>query len=632
MIPRFAPVVLFALSLLTAPALAQAAAPPEAPDAPEAERATAPTEVAATQPADGQATDTAAYVGWIELSGTLREGPLPFAWVDDTADDDSLQSVLDRIEYARFSDDHTGLVIYLDQPALSLTQCTAIAQALQGLRDAGKQVIAFAEVYSLRDYLIASAADRVVLQKKGGVELTGLSVEEMYLAGMLEKIGVTADFVQIGKYKGADEQLTRTGPSEAWDENFDSLLDDLYGQVLEQIAAGRGVTRDEVEAWMADAWTLTDETLVERGIVDELADGDLLGVTTAAYGDNFAWDSQLGMRDKAATPDNPFALFTLLFQEPTRRTVRPTIAVIHAVGPIMSGDSTVGDGLFTSDSVGSRSIVAALEHVLDDDNIAGAVVRIDSPGGSALASEIIWQALREVAAEKPVYASIGSMAASGGYYLASAADRIYVQPQSIVGSIGVVGGKLAMGDLYDWAGINIVRRNRGPSADLFNSVEPFTEKQREQVREAMEVVYEQFLDRVKAGRGERLGDVSEVAAGRLFTGATSVDNGMADQVGSVEQAVRDLADGAGLVPGAYDVVNLPPPISLSEYLDGMFGVLGPAVASSGGLGAEAPAAVVAARRVLGDAAWGQITQTLTGLMLLRDESILTLMPAAIVVR
>ncbi len=627
MTPRSAPFILIAL-LVALPGVAQAqpAAPITPPEAPaEFPRHNAP---ATPQDTDPEAPDAEAstYVGWIELTGTLREGPLPFAWVDDSAADDTLQSVLDRIEYVRTRDDHTGLVISLDQPQLSLTQCTAIATAIQRLRDAGKPVVAFAEVYSLRDYLIASAADRVVLQHKGGVELTGLSVEELYLAGMLKKIGVEADFVQVGKYKGADEPLTRTGPSEAWDENFNSLLDDLYAQVLTQIAAGRGKTEAEIEALMADAWTLTDEELLERGAVDELADGDLLDVTTAAYGDDFVWDTELGLSEKASTPDNPFALFTLLFQEPTRRTTRPTIAVINAVGPIMSGESSVGDGLFTSDSVGSRSIVAALEEVLNDDNIKGAVVHIDSPGGSALASEVIWQAMRELGEEKPLYVSVGSMAASGGYYMACAADRVYVQPQSIVGSIGVVGGKLALGGLYDWAGINVVRRNRGPSADLFNSVEPFTEAQRGQVREAMEVVYEQFLDRVKAGRGERLGDVSEVAAGRLFTGSTAVDNGMADLIGSAEKATGDLADAQGLGEGEYDVVNLPAPMSLSEYLDGVFGVRSP------GVKVEAPAAAVALKRVLGDAAWSQVTRTLTGLMLLRTEPILTLMPAAIVVR
>lgn len=575
-----------------------------------------------------------AYVGWIELNDVLRESPVPFAWVAEADGGASLGGVLDQIATVRDEADYRGLVIFLDQADLTLTQCTAIADAIREVRAAGKTVMTFAEVYDLRDYIIASAADMVLLQHKGVVELSGIAVEEMYLAGMLEKIGVKPDLLQVGKYKGADETMMRTGPSEAWDENFDALLDGLYEQTISRIMEGRGLSRDEVEALFAESWTMTDRELLAKRAVDQLVDRDLLDVTTVSFGENFEWDAELGTASAGVDPDNPFAFFGVLFAEPTVETDRPTLAVIHADGPIMSGDSSVGDGLFADESIGSRTLIAALEDALLDENIKGAVLRIDSPGGSALASEVIWQSLRELGSEKPVFAVVGSMAASGGYYIVSGADQIYVQPHSILGSIGVVGGKITMGGLYDWAGVNITRRTRGPGGDLFNSVEPFTEDQRVTIRKALEMVYDQFIDRVELGRGERLPDVGSVAEGRLFVGATCLDNGMADRLGGVDEALADLSAQLDLAEGDYDVVNLPGPMSLGDYLGSMFGVNAPSAVRNAASINQLPDTGVlgTARQLLGPAAWRSVSRSMRGLMLLQDEPVLMMMPTAIVVK
>ncbi|MEM6458756.1 MAG: S49 family peptidase [Planctomycetota bacterium] len=569
-------------------------------------------------------------VGWIELSGTLREAPTPFAWVTEADAGPSLPGLIDQLELIRDDATYRGVVLFLDQPMLTLTQCTAIADTLEELRAAGKTVMTFAETYTLTDYLIASAADEVLLQKKGELYLNGLAIEEMYLAGMLEKIGVRPDLLQVGKYKGADETLMRRGPSEAWDENIKGLLDGLYDQTVDRIAAARGMDRAELEKLMADGWTLTDEQLVERNAVDRLVDRDLLSATEPAFGDTWDWDTELGQKTSDLDMSNPFAVFSTLFAEPTRQTDKPTLAVIHADGPITSGESSIGDGLFSDASIGSATMIRALEDALLDEQVKGVVLRLDSPGGSALASEVIWQSLRELGNDKPVVAVVGSMAASGGYYIVSGADEVYVQPHSILGSIGVVGGKITLGGLYDWAGIDVVRRSRGPGGELFNSVEPFTEPQRAEVRRALTLVYDQFVERVELGRGDRLPDVSQVAEGRLFVGSAAVENGMADKLGGVDDALGDLADRLGLAEGEYDVIDLPGPMSLGDYLDGLFGVRGPAVSQA--LGTDAPAVLQAAERLLGPVAWQSVSRTLSGLMLLRDEPVLMLMPSAIVVR
>ncbi|MEM9751936.1 MAG: S49 family peptidase [Planctomycetota bacterium] len=562
-----------------------------------------------------------ARVGWIELSDELRQGPVPFAWITEAEAGPSLSMVLGQMEYVAESDDHVGLTIYLDQPILTFAQAGAIRGGIAKVRQAGKTVLVFAETYDLLDLYLASAADRVLLQTKGSAAFSGLAIEEMYLADTLSKIGVQADLIQIGKYKGADEQLVRSGPSEAWDENIDNLLDGLYGHLIETVSEGRGMTVEDFEGKMVESMAMTDEEVLAARFVDEVTDRSLYGPTEAAFGEDFEWDSDLGVEAGAGMPDNPFALFSMLFEPQTPRTRRPTLAVIHAYGPITSGDSSLGDGIMSESTIGSATMERALIDVLEDDNVQGVLLRLDSPGGSALASEMIWQAMREVGADKPVFASVGSMAASGGYYLVCGAERVFVEPTSIVGSIGVVGGKLVMPGLYDWVGVSITRRTRGPGGDLFNSVEPFTVEQRDRVRRSMQVVYDQFRERIAIGRGDRLADLEAVDEGLLFTGEQAVTNGMADDLGGLDAALVALADHVDLEEGEYDVIDLPLPLSLPEYLNEVFGVRGPQ------LSVTLPE-LSTVRNLLGEARWSQAATLLTGMSQLRTEPVLLLHPSA----
>ncbi|MFA9479701.1 signal peptide peptidase SppA [Phycisphaerales bacterium AB-hyl4] len=591
----------------------------DAPDAP------APDAVPEAAPDEApEAVQSRELVGWLELSGQLRDGPPPFAWVGEDEAGPSLQRVLRQLERVTTQDNYQGLVIYFDRPELSLTQINAISQGIRRVREAGKQVLTFAESYTMLDYLLAAQADMVLLQHRGAVELSGLSMEEIYLAGLLDKVGVKADVMQVGQFKGADEPLTRQAPSEAWDENISSLLDDLYDQLLDRIATGRELDRDEVEAILRDSWALSDRDYVERGVVDRLTDRDLLDVTEAQFGEQFAYDDLMGRRSQTSRQaDNPFAFFRMLLQERRPTTRRDAIAVVRAVGPVTSGESSYGSGLFSSDAIGSRTIVKTLGEIRDNDDIKAAVVHINSPGGSALASEVIWQAMRDLAEHKPVFASIDGLAASGGYYIAAGADEVYVAPQSILGSIGVVGGKIVLGDLYEKVGLDVHRRSRGPLADMFNSVEPFTDEQRDAVRSGLERIYDQFIDRVEIGRGDRLADVEAVAEGRLFTGRQSVDNGLADELGGLGDAIAAAAQRAGLDEGQYDIIHLPPPMSLGQFIDDLFGVTAPT---------QQAALMRLGQQLLGPEAWGSVQSVMQGLMLLRDEPAVTLMPYVIIIR
>ena len=563
-------------------------------------------------------------VGWLELSGPLRDGPVPFTWLSPDDVGLSVRRVVGLLEQIASDEDYAGVVLYLDEPMLDLAQVFEISQAIQTIRDTGRKVLIYAEYYDLPTYLLACSADTILLQRKGLVELSGLSVEEIYLAGLLEKVGMKADFLQVGRFKGAQEPLTRTGPSEEWNENIDALLDDEYSLILDRIAAGRGLDRSTVEQWLVDCWSMSDEQYVQRGLIDALADRELTDATSVVFGNEFVWDDLLASTSSAARFENPFAMMRLLFQESTVQVRRPSLALVHMVGPIVSGDSGMG-GPFDQQTVGSRTLIRALGDAKDNNRIKAVVLRIDSPGGSALASELIWQAVQQLGEVKPVYVSIGSMAASGGYYIACAGHEIYASPSSIVGSIGVVGGKITLGELYDKIGVSVYRRSRGPLGDMFNSVDPFTQTQRAALEAAFNRVYDLFEDRVTTGRGKRIADIDQVAHGRLFTGNTAVQNGLVDKIGGVETALAQLAQEVGLESGEYDVVDFPSPQNLGDMLQQWF--------NSHGVRAriDQPAVFETAKMVLGPRAWRAAQPVLTGLLLLRSEWVLTLLPTAVVI-
>ncbi|MGB0767015.1 MAG: S49 family peptidase [Phycisphaeraceae bacterium] len=573
-------------------------------------------------------------VGWLVLQGALREGPIRQAWVSEDDAGPSLRTVIEQIETVGAGEHYLGLVVYLDMPALTATQTDAIYQALRKLRDTGKTVITFSQAYSTSDYVLASAGNIIALQNKGMVELSGMHLEEMYLAGLMEKLGVEPNFIQVGKYKGAAEQMTRKGPSEAWSTNMNGLLDGMYDTMVNRIAEGRDLTVKQVETLMERSWTLSDRGLLQAGIVDRLCGRDLIDVTEVEFGEDFVWDTSMGKQPAApmsqAMAANPMLMLASLMQDPVTTTSGPTILVIHANGAIMSGDSTYGGGAFGGDeTIGSRTIDEVLSDALYDDNVKGVVLRLDSPGGSALASEVMWQAIRSFGEEKPIVCSVAGMAASGGYYIASACDEILIEPRSIVGSIGVVAGKLNLKGLYDLVGINVHTRSRGPNAALLSSVDSFTQAEEDKLRKSMELVYDLFRDRVATGRGARLKDLDAVDEGMLFTGSQAVQSGMADRLGGVEDAIELVAKKAELKADGYAVMELPHPVSLMSYLGSML--------EGGGLpfGLTAPehgATLKAVQQLVGDRAWKQIARSLHGISLLREEQVLLLMPQPIIVK
>jgi len=568
-------------------------------------------------------------VGLIELKGAPAARPNELAWLFGSGDEPTLRQIIEAIDGAASDDDLGGIVIRLKDAELGMTQVEEIGAAIKRVRAAGKKVQVFAEGYGTTDLILGSYADEVIAQDGGAVSLPGLYMEEMFLADTLAWAGLKADFVQVGDYKGASEMMARSGPSPQWEQNISQLLDSMYANMRAPLLSGRKLTDSKLDQAMEVAWMTDAKDAAQVGLIDSQVDLPLLGKhLESAYGAEVAWKEDLltGVDGPAMDTGNPFAMLALLSKQPDHKPKSPTIAIVHIDGAIVDGDSSAG-GFMGGSSVGSRTIRNALEDVRNEDQIKGVILRIDSPGGSATASEVIWQGVRRVAAKKPVWVSVGSMAASGGYYIAVAGDKIYVNPSSIVGSIGVVGGKITMQGLYEKLKVNVVGRGRGPRATMFSSVVPWSPDDITHVREKMTETYTLFTKRVTAGRkGINLGSTAE---GRLFTGNKAIGLKMADEVGGLEKAIGDLAASAGL--NDYEVMDYPGPKPLGEVIeDALKGfVAAPSVRAGGGSGMELVSLV---REIVGQRAWKQIEPSMTGLMQMRDEPVLLISPKVLIVK
>lgn len=565
-----------------------------------------------------------ARVALIEIEGTPRAGTSPAGLFASEAPA-SLRELTERIAEAG-TNDLDGLVVRLKDTALDLSRAEELAAAVREARDSGVRVHVFSEAYGPTDIVLAAAADQALVQRGGTVSLPGLAAERFYFADAFEWMGVRADYVQVGAYKGAQEPYTRSGPSPEWDENIAGLLDAQYSNLIQPIRRGRGLSSRRLERAMEALFMAPAARAIDLGLLDAEVDlPDLFEsflaeeVYTEYEGVEYAGELD-GDRGPPLRASNPLAVFSQLFEPPSRPTTGPTIAVLNIAGTIVDGDSGFG-GLLGGATAGARTIRNAIEEILDDDNIRGLVVRIDSPGGSASASEIMWQGLRRASERLPVYVSVGSNAASGGYYVASAGQRLYVNPSSVVGSIGVVSGKLSFGEIADRLEINVVTRSRGPNAELLSQFSGWDDAQRRVITENAEATYDLFVSRVSEGRPGA--EIDEIGGGRVFAGDDAIALGMADEIGGLRTAIADMAGELDLE--RYDVKDFPGPPGLEDLLGQSFGLPGLSAPESG-------AAFGAARALLGERRFRALRDQAEGWLLLRDRPVVLVSPSAVLIR
>jgi protease-4 len=502
-------------------------------------------------------------VAFFDLSEPVSEKPADFSLFGGDATM-TLRNLIDRLHQARDDKDVHAVLITLGEDGLNMAQAQEVRGALGELRRAGKRTFVYADSYDTTGYIVATGATDICMLQGGDIMIPGVGLEATFYKGLFDKLGVKADYVQIGEYKGADEEYTRTGASEELKGEFNKLTASLYDQIIDGISLERNLPRTTVETLVDDS-IIPAATAKDRGLVDHLTDQDSLHDLLAKELGN---DVDL-LHDYGAAPrqsvdlSSPLAIFQLFKQQPVESD-KPEIALIYADGVISDGEG--GSGLFSEAGIAAEPMRRAFHEAVRDDNIKAVVLRIDSPGGSALASEVMWQAARHLSGKKPLIVSVGSMAASGGYYLASSGDYIFADPSAIVGSIGVVGGKFVIHDLYEKLGMNTQTFARGANAGLFSSSEPFSDRQRKMVTNWMRGTYDQFTERVMTTRTGKIKDIDQVARGRIFTAKQAQDLGMVDEIGGIDDAIAYAAKKCQLDTSDYDVRILPAPRTLADLL------------------------------------------------------------------
>ena len=487
-------------------------------------------------------------------------------------DMDTLYDLVERIELAGRDDSIHGVIIRLRGWGGGWGKAQEFRQAIHRCRKAGKDVICFMQSGGNIEYYLASSCERVFMPPTGALFLTGLRAEVLFLKGLLDKVGLQGDMVQIGESKGAAEPLTRTTGSPAFRESIETLLDDYYRQLVEGIASGRNVGEDEVKA-LIDRGPFTARRAKEAGLIeDRIFYDEVLGGLKERHGRNVVVVPHYWKRRRSAAPRGSglqqlmkMFLGTGPVSPRPKRPAGPAIAVLYAVGPLVLGDP---DGIIIGEPVVSAErMVKLIRTARDDNNIRAIVLRVDSPGGSALASDMIWHELRRADEDKPVVVSLSDVAGSGGYYIAAGGRKIYANAATITGSIGVVGGKLVIKGLFDKVGLTVDVFQRGKNAGLFSSVEAFSEEQRELLRETLQETYEIFLDRIVDSRKQPLEQIEKMARGRAWTGHLAQRGKLVDEIGGLSDAIAGARKEAGIEEDARVVIlRMPEPRSLWEAI------------------------------------------------------------------
>jgi protease-4 len=503
------------------------------------------------------------------IKGPLAETPMEIPPLFGNEPPLSLKALLERFKQARMDSEVVAVVVDLQESALGLAQLEEVHAAMRKVAAAEKDVHVHADALSTLTYAAATGASHISVVPTGVVWLTGFYGESPYLRGTLDKIGVVPDFEQCGDFKSAAEMLTRAGPSEEAQQMNKWLIDSLYDSMVRAMADARGKTPEEMRA-LIDNGPYTAEAALEAGLIDEVTHRqDFVTDLKGRYGANVEVVMDYGEAGEEELPDNIFAAFEKIMQifAPTPKSYSdPTIAIVYVEGMIQTGSAEVSPFGMASGAF-STTIRKALDKAAAEDAVKAVVLRVDSPGGSALASEIILDATKRVAGRKPLIVSMGNVAGSGGYYVTCGAETVFADERTITASIGVISGKLVTTAMWDKLGVSWHPTQRGEMASLLSSAAPFSDKERAKMRHYMETVYGIFKDHVIKARGDRLTKpIDELAGGRVFTGEQAHKLGLIDQIGGLDDAIKFAAKKARL--GEYDIRIIPEPPTIFDLLMG----------------------------------------------------------------
>ncbi|HLS11184.1 MAG TPA: signal peptide peptidase SppA [Flavobacteriaceae bacterium] len=457
-------------------------------------------------------------------AGNLKFKDFPFL---DENKKDGLFDLVNAIDYASTDDNIKGITIEPKFLNAGITQTKTLREALIRFKESGKFVTAYADIYTQLDYYLSSVADTIYINPVGDLDFRGLATELLYMKDIQEKTGVKMDVIRLGKYKSAVEPFLDSEMSEANREQISSYLNSIWSNLRKEIGESRNLDMDYLDEIANDLLARTPERAVEVGLADKIA----------YYSEYEAvLRNALGVKEEKEIERINLVDYTVkIGRQNAYKYNKDKIAVIYAQGEIVYGDGGVK-------KIGPKEMNDAIIKAKNDKAVKAIVLRVNSPGGSALTSELIWKELEEAKKVKPVIVSMGDFAASGGYYIAAGGDKIFAEPTTITGSIGVFGMLPNIKGLADKIGINAQQVTTNDNAILFSVFEEMTESQEEYIRENILEVYDLFKKRVADGRGMTLDEVEEIAQGRVWTGEEALSLGLVDALGGLDAALQYAAE------------------------------------------------------------------------------------------
>lgn len=470
------------------------------------------------------------------LDGTVTDRNMPRDVLKELSGQDEttlpLNSIIKAIDEAATDNRIAGIYLKCNGLEAGMAQTSAIVNALNRFKASGKWIASYGDNYNQADYVLASVADSIFINPSGSVDIHGLQATTLFFKDMLDNIGVEAQVVKVGTYKSAVEPFMLDGMSEASRLQQEVYLGNIWNQLVKSMAEGRKLTPEKINQ-MADTLPafLPAEVILKEGLVDKLVyerEVDAILNTMAGNTDN--------LEDNRPAPKYADILeYAALFDINKVGNSKKNIAVIYAVGDITE------DG---KDGIVSEELVPVILDIADDDNIDALLLRVNSGGGSAYASEQIWDALRHFKEKtgKPFYVSMGDYAASGGYYISCGADKIFADPLTLTGSIGIFGIIPSAEKLInDKLGVHTGTVSTNPQGDLPTLFNAMTPRQREALQRNVDSGYELFTSRVAAGRKMSVDSVKSIAEGRVWDGQSALKIGLVDQLGDLNEALDALA-------------------------------------------------------------------------------------------
>jgi len=457
-----------------------------------------------------------------------------------------LRKVVDAIDAAAYDSRIRGLFLEGSFSPMNFGSGYAalleVRAALERFRETGKPVIAYLVGPSTRDYLVASAASEIIINPLGMLATPGLSAEVMYLGGTFEKFGIGVQVAKAGKYKSAGEAFSQRHMSDAEREQLGALLADVWGQFIEPVSKSRGISPEALQELIDNEGVISAELALKAGLVDEIKDfPEVLDELKELTGER---------RDAATFTQ--IALPSYIAQRGSRASAigsKPRIAVVYAEGEIVDGEGS-------PDNVGGDRFARELREIRRDDKVKAVVLRVNSPGGSAIASEVIRRELVLLHAQKPLVVSMGTVAASGGYWISTDCDHIFAQPNTITGSIGVVAILPNFEGLAQKIELNVESLKTGRNADVFSIAKARSPEAMGVLQKLVDETYVKFIDRVSAGRELDRDTVEAIAGGRVWSGEDAFERGLVDELGGLREAISHAASLAGIEE--FTVVDHPP--------------------------------------------------------------------------